>query len=119
MRKAMVFVSAVPAGILIELDGRKGYIFEYLADYHGDPVSLTMPPAVRRYEFGGFPPFFDGVLPEGPQLEALLRSLKLDRDDFFGQLAAVGRDLVGAVTVSLMDDGMEKNGALAGGETHV
>ena len=47
------------------------------------------------YDFAGFPPFFDGVLPEGPQLEALLRHGKLDRDDLLGQLLYVGGDLVG------------------------
>ena len=49
--------------------------------------------------FDTFPPFFDGLLPEGFQLEALLRRRKLDRDDKFGQLIAVGADTVGAVTV--------------------
>ena len=52
------------------------------------------------YQFDGFPPFFDGLLPEGAQLEALLRQQKLDRDDGFGQLLTVGGDLVGAVTVA-------------------
>jgi serine/threonine-protein kinase HipA len=32
-------------------------------------------------------------------LEALLRIRKIDRDDLFGQLVAVGADLVGAATV--------------------
>jgi len=38
-------------------------------------------------------------LPEGFQLEALLRRKKLDRNDHFGQLLLVGGDTVGAVTV--------------------
>jgi serine/threonine-protein kinase HipA len=32
-------------------------------------------------------------------LDALLRQQKIDRNDLFGQLVTVGRDLVGAVTV--------------------
>jgi len=38
-------------------------------------------------------------------LEALLRAVKLDRHDHFAQLLAVGRDLVGAVTVEPLGDG--------------
>ena len=54
------------------------------------------------YEFQEFPAFFEGLLPEGVQLEALLRKYKLDKDDYFGQLLQVGSDLIGAVTVEEM-----------------
>ena len=58
-----------------------------------------MPVREEPYRFNEFPPFFDGLLPEGFQLEALLRQKKLDRDDKFGQLLIVGADTVGAVTI--------------------
>jgi serine/threonine-protein kinase HipA len=58
-----------------------------------------MPVQQREWRFDRFPPFFDGLLPEGPQLQALLKIGKLDRTDFFGQLLAVGQDMVGDVTV--------------------
>ena len=32
-------------------------------------------------------------------LEGLLKQIKIDKNDYFGQLLAVGGDLVGAVTV--------------------
>ena len=51
------------------------------------------------YRFKAFPSFFEGLLPEGPQLDALLRKAKLDKKDYFGQLLQVGNDLVGSVTV--------------------
>lgn len=98
MKKACVFVNAVAAGLLEKLaNGR--YTFTYYADYHGSPVSLTMPLAKTSYEFEKFPPFFEGLLPEGILLEALLRKYKLDKNDYFGQLRKVGEDVVGAVTV--------------------
>ena len=55
---------------------------------------------VRRdpYEFAAFPPVFEGVLPEGSQLEAILRRHKIDRYDLFRLLMIVGRDLVGSLT---------------------
>ncbi|PKP49305.1 MAG: toxin HipA [Bacteroidetes bacterium HGW-Bacteroidetes-11] len=99
MRKAKVFVSDKEAGVLYESELGKSYRFSYLANYAGLPVSLTMPTSQRIYEFNTFPPFFDGLLPEGYQLEGLLKTGKIDRNDMFSQLLAVGDDLVGNVTI--------------------
>ncbi len=98
MRQAIIKVHDKEAGILTETDA-SGYHFAYHADYTGEPVSLTMPITANNYEYSTFPPFFDGVLPEGGQLEGLLRHRKIDRHDYFSQLLVVGADLVGAVTV--------------------
>ena len=98
MRKAYVLVNGIRAGILEELEGKK-YQFTYLNDYQGAPVSLTMPLTNKRYDFDVFPPFFEGLLPEGIMLEALLRKYKIDKNDYFGQLILVGQDVVGAVTI--------------------
>ncbi|SRR5579883_3137563 len=97
MKKARVLVNGVEAGVLEKIKGR--YKFTYHADYHGAPVSLTMPLEKSTYEFRKFPPFFEGLLPEGMMLAALLRKYKLDRNDYFGQLIQVGKDVVGAVTI--------------------
>lgn len=99
MRRAKVYVHGHLAGHLVEVEAAACYRFEYLEQYRGEPISLRMPTSQPVYEFDRFPPFFDGLLPEGFQLEALLRQQKLDRHDYFGQLVAVGSDLVGAVTV--------------------
>jgi serine/threonine-protein kinase HipA len=99
MRKAKVFVNSIEAGVLVELEFNKKYIYEYKADYSGRPVSLTMPISQKTYEFYNFPPFFDGLLPEGHQLEGLLKFGKVDRNDLFSQLLAVGEDLIGNVAV--------------------
>ena len=100
MRRAKVFVGGRLAGILTEEERGKKYTFRYNDEYEGKPVSLTMPLERRGFTYNGFPPFFDGVLPEGLHLEALLRQAKIDRNDLFSQLLAVGRDLVGNVTVT-------------------
>ena len=99
MRTAEVFVGGVNAGILEEVERGKKYVFRYSDVFNGQPVSLTMPRGTKEYVFESFPPFFEGVLPEGVMLDALLKQRKIDRNDLFGQLAAVGEDLVGAVTV--------------------
>ena len=98
MRRATVHVMGAPAGVLEERElGR--FVFRYLDAYDGPPVSLTMPVATQEHSFDRFPPFFEGLLPEGEMLEGLLRQRKLDRDDLFAQLLAVGEEVVGAVTV--------------------
>lgn len=102
MKQAKVFVNNAVAGMLTELEYGKKFRFEYIKDYTGAPVSLTLPISQSVFEFDSFPPFFDGLLPEGYQLEGLLKFGKIDRNDFFSQLLAVGDDLVGNVTVKEM-----------------
>lgn len=100
MKKAKVLVNGVLAGFLEALDAEH-YRFIYENNYLGPPVSLTMPITQLIYDFDKFPSFFEGLLPEGVLLDALLRKYKLDRNDFFGQLIRVGHDVVGAVTIEV------------------
>ena len=102
MRKAKIFFDGQFAGILSEDKGC--YIFEYKKDYKGPSISRTMPREKEKFEFAEFPPFFDGLLPEGVNLEAFLRRAKIDRRDYFGQLLSAGHDLVGAVTAEAMSE---------------
>jgi len=99
VRGARVLVHGRPAGVLEEIERGRRYGFRYDEGYDGPPVSLALPVSDGSFEFGGFPPFFDGLLPEGVQLEALLRQSKIDATDYLSQIIAVGADLVGAVTV--------------------
>ena len=99
MRKAKIFVKGVEAGTLTEVKRDNEYVFEYLDKYEGLEISRTMPSDVRVYKFNNFPPFFDGLLPEGIQLEGLLKIRKIDKNDFLSQLIAVGDDLIGVITV--------------------
>jgi serine/threonine-protein kinase HipA len=99
MRRAKVFFENNFAGQLAESENNQEYLFQYELGYDGPPISLTMPVREKVYHFDEFPPFFDGLLPEGFQLEALLRQKKIDRSDKFGQLLIIGFDTVGAVTI--------------------
>ena len=98
MRKAEVYQLGRLAGVLEEAD-RSHYLFTYAPGYEGEPVSLALPVRESPYEFDGFPPVFEGLLPEGVQLDALLRTCKVDRGDLFQQLLLVGEDVVGSLTV--------------------
>jgi serine/threonine-protein kinase HipA len=99
MRRAEVSMHGMPAGILEEIEVGREYRFAYLENYQGPPVSLTMPVEEKEFVFDHFPPYFDGLLPEGILLEGLLKQRKIDKYDYLGQLIAVGNDLVGAITV--------------------
>lgn len=101
MRRALVKMHGIDAGVLEALDDGS-YKLSYLDAYDGPPISLALPTSTRVYSFESFPAYFDGLLPEGIMLEALLRKHKLDKRDYFGQLLKVGGDLVGAVTVETL-----------------
>jgi len=98
MRRAEVLMHGIPAGILEELETGKKYRFIYFEKYIGPSIALTMPVGGKEFVFNRFPPFFDGLLPEGLLLEGLLRHRKIDKSDYLSQLIAVENDLVGAVT---------------------
>lgn len=102
MRTARVYMHKMLAGYLTEIEKNKKYKFSYDNSYKGEPISLTMPVEFKEFIFNSFPPFFDGLLPEGIQLDGLFRFRKIDKDDYFSQLIAVGADLVGAVSVEEM-----------------
>lgn len=99
MRKANVFVNNQLAGEFLETEKNKSYRFTYNPGYKGGPISLQIPLSKQIYEFDRFPPFFEGLLPEGIMLAGLLKRAKIDSNDFFAQLMEVGADMVGYVTV--------------------
>ena len=99
MRKADVYMHGEKAGILIEAEINRKYHFEYEEGYSGPPISVTLPIEKKTYDFESFPPFFEGLLPEGANLDILLRTYKIDLNSLFEILLAVGNDTVGAVTV--------------------
>jgi serine/threonine-protein kinase HipA len=99
MKRAKVYNFGDYTGDLIEIEKTRMYKFIYDEKYNGPAISLTMPISKEIHEYDHFPPFFEGLLPEGLQLEALIRQAKIDRNDFFSMLVLVGKDLVGSVTV--------------------
>jgi serine/threonine-protein kinase HipA len=109
MKMAKVFVDGEFAGHLEELQKAKFYRFTYDPAYKGSSVSLEMPLSKGVFEYDHFPPFFEGLLPEGIMLEGLLRLRKLDRNDYMSQLIAVGHDLVGNVTVEAFNESLPNN----------
>ncbi len=106
-RVATILQQGQPAGRLEEANGGS-WRFTYFKEYTGQPVSLTLPVDTEPYHFENFPPPFEGLLPEGIQLDALLRKHKIDRNDAFSQLMVVGADLVGSLSVQQGTDSPEE-----------
>lgn len=108
MRKCLVLVHGVPAGVLTETDPPTEYVFEYSDDYisHANaPVCLAMPLRSEPYHSTVLFPFFFNMLSEGEN-RALQSSMHhLDPTDDFGILLATAQyDTPGAVTVSPLND---------------
>ena len=98
MRAAEVYQQGRLAGKLEEID-RSHYRFTYAAGYNGEPISRALHVRQAAYEFYKFPALFEGLLPEGIRLEALLRQYKVDKNDMFQQLLIGGEDVVGSLTI--------------------
>jgi len=99
MQKIEVLIDNQLVGHLLEIERGREYRFTYISTYNGPAVSLTMPIRQEPYVYDDFPPYFEGLLPEGNQLEGLLKQRKLDKNDYIGQLCTVGRDVVGNTTI--------------------
>ena len=98
MKRANVYMQNIAAGVLTE-HSKNNYTFVYNSDYKNAPISLTMPVKEEIYYYDKFPPFFEGLLPEGFNLTQLLRLRKIDSNDYFSQLMYIGKDVIGAVTI--------------------
>lgn len=99
MRSCEICVDGEAAAVFTEETRKKRYALKYFSTYRGRAISLTLPVRNEPYFFAAFPAFFDGLLPEGLQLEHALQTHKIDRDDGFGLLLRLGGDMVGHVTV--------------------
>lgn len=99
MRTAQISVEGILAGYLTEVESGREYLFEYAETYTGPPVSLNMPVSGKQFRYASFPPFFEGLLPEGHQLEGLLREHKAEAGDLFGQLLSIGKNTIGTIEI--------------------
>lgn len=104
MNRLRVFYHGHPCGILEKHEEGAYYCFTYDEDYTGMAISLTLPLQHKPITFPQFPPFFEGLLPEGWAREGLLQQQKIASDNYMAQLAHRGQDLLGAITVQQLKE---------------
>jgi serine/threonine-protein kinase HipA len=87
------------------------YTFEYtpqvVAEAGQGAIVLSHSLPVREESYGAIETrtFFEGLLPEHSRRDELARELRLDSNDSYALLAAIGRDCAGAIVVVPDEDG--------------
>lgn len=104
MIRLRVFYHGIPCGILKQIPTDETYCFTYDPNYVGSPISLTMPVQDKSFLFPNFPPFFEGLLPEHLALDEILLHHKIDAENYLLQLAIIGKNLTGAVTIQQVQE---------------
>ena len=92
---------SVVGSLALDRDGQMQ--FTYAAEWlHGDrtpALSCALPKRREPFRRRLCRPFFEGLLPEGAQRDAVARVLGVSPDNEFGLLEALGGDVAGAVTL--------------------
>lgn len=101
MKKAVVFLRGIRAGLLTE--DENGYTFQYdtefLASDKAEAISLTLPLTEKTFQNKVLFPFFDGLIPEGWLLDIAEKNWKINAHDRIALLMACCKDCIGAVGV--------------------
>ena len=101
MNKGIVYVNNEVAGKIIR--NSDGYIFRYDDIYFNNPlkkaVSVTLPKTQQEYYSKVLFPFFFNMLSEGENKKLQCRVFRIDENDYFSLLLAIGAETIGAVTV--------------------
>lgn len=103
MRTAKVFRNNEFAGILTEINSNE-YVFRYDNVYFDNAnqpaISLTLPKTKKEYQNKSLFPFFFSLLSEGKNKALQCQLYKIDENDHFGLLLAIGgEESAGAVSV--------------------
>jgi serine/threonine-protein kinase HipA len=103
-RIALVFYNQRLAGRLTETND--GFEFTYDDDYlaGGTPIAFTFPLQEEPFKHTRLPGFFENLVSEGWLRKLQSQEQKIDENDRFGLLLMNGRDLVGAVTITPIDE---------------
>lgn len=101
MKRALVYLRGIKAGILIE--DENGYSFQYdvsfLQSDKAESISLTLPLTDKPYHNDVLFPFFDGLIPEGWLLDIAEKNWKINVRDRMSLLLACCKDCIGAIGI--------------------
>jgi serine/threonine-protein kinase HipA len=91
-----VFLSDWRVGFLDEQNGWLAFTYEPEVT---TPLSVNLPVRAEPYEDAQCHPFFSNLLPEGGWRQAICRQLRIDENNDFALLKALGSECAGAVTL--------------------
>jgi len=102
MKKGIVYSNDEVAGTLEK--NNDGYVFrysdEYFANTNEKSISITLSKTKQEHKSKILFPFFFNMLSEGVNKQLQCRHLKIDENDYFSLLLAIGnRETIGAVYV--------------------
>ena len=78
---------------------RFAYDDGWLSDDATPSLSLSLPKRSQSFPSRRCAPFFEGLLPEGSERDAVARALGVSADNAFGILAGIGGEVAGAVSL--------------------
>lgn len=102
MKKGIVYINDEVAAILEK--NNDGYVFRYTDEYFANTnkksISITLSKTKQEHKSKVLFPFFFNMLSEGVNKQLQCRLLKIDENDYFSLLLAVGnKETIGAVYV--------------------
>ena len=92
---------AVVGSLALDRDGQMQFTYaeEWLARDDSPALSCSLPKRREPFRRRLCRPFFEGLLPEGAQRDAVARVLRVSPDNEFGLLERLGGDVAGALTL--------------------
>ena len=92
----------VDIGVISTDDSQPQFAYspEYLRNPQRGPLSFSLPLREKPFSEEEFRPYFEGLLPEGPERRALAARLAVREDDYLEILARCGIDCIGDVILN-------------------
>lgn len=92
---------AVVGSLALDRDGQMQFTYqeEWLAGDRSPALSCSLPKRREPFRRRLCRPFFEGLLPEGAQRDAVARVLGISPDNEFGLLERLGGEVAGALTL--------------------
>lgn len=92
---------AVVGSLALDRDGQMQFTYaeEWLAGDRSPALSCSLPKRREPFQRRRCRPFFEGLLPEGAQRDAVARVLGVSPDNEFGLLERLGGEVAGALTL--------------------
>ena len=102
----------VPAGMICgegSSDARFQYSDSYLSDPKAAALSVSLPLTEKPYSARQTRTFFEGLLPEGFTRLSVAQWMHFDERDYLSILHALGRECIGAISVTEEDEKVEES----------